>query len=75
MLVNFAEVRSASLLRRALAEDLGNIKVHEVSVMENNRFHRALHLIALVTMCRDDVHHFGRDTVFISQRDTAKWMP
>src|SRR5438270_1505589 len=63
------------LLGGAFAKKLGDIKVHEVGVMENNRLDRALHLVALVTVRRDDVHDFTRDAVLVGQRDTAKWMP
>src|SRR5437870_4120573 len=58
--INYLE----SLLSGALSQKLGDIEIHEVSVMENDRLDRALHLVALMTVRRDDVHDFTRNTVF-----------
>src|SRR5204862_4110309 len=65
----------ASLLGGALAKKLGDVEVHEVGVMENDRLDRAFHLIALVTVGGDDVHDFARNAVLEGERDAAKWMP
>src|SRR5438552_1878335 len=43
--------------------------------MENNRFDRALHLVTLMAVRSDDVHHFAGDAMFVGQRDAAEWMP
>ena len=64
-----------SLLRGAFAEELGDIEVHEVGVMENDRLDRALHLVALVTVGGDDVHDFTGNSVLVGERDTAERMP
>src|SRR5438034_4499800 len=63
------------LFGRALAQELGDIEVYEISVMKNDRLDRALHLVAFVTVCGDDVHDFARNAVFVSERDAAKRMP
>ena len=51
-------------LRRALAKKFGNIEIHKVGVVKNDRLDRALHLVALVTVGGDDVHDFARNAVF-----------
>ena len=63
-----------SLVGGALAQKLGDIEVHEVGVMENNRLDRSLHFIALVTVGGDDVHDFAGNAVLVGERDTAEWM-
>src|SRR5207248_8354067 len=63
------------LLGRALAKKIGDIEVHEVGVMENDRLDRALHLVAFMTMGGDDVHDFTRNAVLVGERDAAEWMP
>src|SRR5438105_8995460 len=73
--VESCEVSSASLLCGAFAEKLGDIEIHEIGVMENNRLDGALHLIALVTVRGNDVHDFARDTVLVGERDAAERMP
>src|SRR5437660_3419046 len=65
----------ASLLGRAFAQKFGNIEVHEIGVMENDRFDRALHLVALVTVRGNDVHHFAGNPVLVGECDAAEWMP
>src|SRR5215470_15751062 len=62
------------LLRSALAEELCDIEVYKIGVMKNNRFDRALDLVALVTMGGDNVQHFAGDSVLVGERDTAEWM-
>src|SRR5450755_3029821 len=47
------------LLGGAFAKKLGDIEIHEVGVMENDRLDRALHLVALVTVGGDHVHDFA----------------
>src|SRR5438132_4949135 len=64
----------ASLLGRAFAQKFGNIEVDEIGVMENDRFDRALHLVALVTVGGDDVHDFAGNRVLVGERDAAKRM-
>src|SRR3984893_16828282 len=64
----------ALLLGGALAQKLVNIKVPEVSVMEDNRFDRALHLVAFMTVCGDDVHDFAGNAVLVGQPDAAERM-
>src|SRR5207248_4970881 len=54
---------------------LGDIKVHEVGVMKNNRLDRALHLIALMTVRGDNVHDFAGNAVLVGPRDATEWMP
>src|SRR6266481_3530738 len=65
----------ASLLGRALAQKLGDVEIHEVSVMKDDRFDRTLHLVALVTVGGDDVHDFARNAVLVGECDAAKRMP
>src|SRR5947208_15987323 len=64
----------ASLLGRAFAQKLGNIEVDEISVMENDRFDRTLHLVTLVTVDRDHVHDFAGAAMLVGERDAAKRM-
>src|SRR5712692_9587232 len=64
-----------SLLGGALAKKLGDIEVHEIGVMENDRLDRALHLVALVAVRGDDVQDFAGNAVLVGQRDTAERMP
>src|SRR5207237_2722863 len=62
------------LLGGACAKKLGDIKVHEVGVMENDRLDRALHLVALMTVRGDDMHDFAGNAVLVGQRDAGEWM-
>src|SRR5437773_9298767 len=64
-----------SLFSGALAEELGNIEIDEVSVMKDDRFDRALDLVAFMTMRCDNVHDFARNAVLVGERDAAEWMP
>src|SRR5439155_21552077 len=66
---------NTSLLRSALAKQLCDIEVHEVGVVENDRFDRAFHLVALMTVRRDDVQDFTGNTMLVSQGDAAERMP
>src|SRR6059036_2337892 len=63
-----------SLFVGALAEQLGDIEINEISVMKNDRFDRALHLVTLVTVRGDDVHDFAGNAVLVSERDAAERM-
>src|SRR5882724_151788 len=65
----------ASLLGRALAKKLRDIEVHEISVMKDDRFDRALDLVPLMAMSGDDVHDFARNAMLVGERDAAKRMP
>ena len=42
--------------------------------MKNDRFNRALDLIALVTVRGDDVQDFAGNAMLVSERDAAEWM-
>src|SRR5207244_2533855 len=64
--------RACSRLPCAFAEELGDIKIDEIGMMENDRFDRALDLVALVAVRRDDVQDFARNAVFIGERDAAE---
>src|SRR5207237_3219290 len=68
-------IQRALLLGGAFAEKLGDIKVHEVGVMENDRLDRALHLVALMAVRGDDMHDFAGNAVLVGQRDAGEWMP
>ena len=63
-----------SLLGGALAEELRDVEIHEIGVMKNDRFNRALDLIALVTVRGDDVQDFAGNAMLVSERDAAEWM-
>src|SRR5438552_10883585 len=56
-------IRSASLLGCALAQQLGNVEVDEISVMKNDRFNRALCLITFMTVRGDNVQDFTGNPV------------
>src|SRR5437667_11499962 len=43
--------------------------------MENDGLDRALHLVALMTVRRNDVQDFTRHPVLEGERDAAEWMP
>ena len=43
--------------------------------MKNDRFDRALHLVAFVTVGGDDVHDFAGNAVLVGERDAAERMP
>ena len=65
--------RTYRLFRRgSFSKKLGNVEVHEIGVMKNDRFDRALHLVALMTVRRYDVQHFAGDAVFVGERDAAE---
>src|SRR5215475_6044157 len=65
---------SFSLLRGPFAQQLCDIEVHEIGMMKNDRFDRALHLVALVTMRGNNMQDFAGNTVLVSERDAAEWM-
>ena len=56
------------------AEILGDVKVNEVRVVEDDRLDRAFHLVTLMTVRRDDVHHFCWDVVLVSHGDPREGM-
>src|SRR5436190_7121666 len=72
-----SQLRTAleSLLRGALAKQFGNIEVHEIGVMENDRLDRAPDFVALMTVGGDDVHDFPGDPVLVGEGDATEWMP
>ena len=59
---------------RALSQELRNIEIHEIGVMKNNRFDRAFHLVALVTVGGDHVHDFRGNAMLVGERDAAERM-
>src|SRR6266404_8375109 len=65
---------SASLFDGPFAKELGDIEVHEIGVVKNDRFDRALHLVALVTVRGDNVQDFAGNAVLVRERDAAEWM-
>src|SRR5436190_23774674 len=64
-----------SLLGRALAQKFGDIEIHEIRVVKDDRFDRTFHLVALMTVGGDDMHDFARNAVLVGERDAAKRMP
>src|SRR5881392_4210995 len=44
-------------------------------MMKNDRFDRALHLVALMAVGGDDVQYFAGNAVLVSQRDAAERIP
>ena len=62
-------------LAARLPRQLCDIEVHEIGVMEDDRFDRALHLVALVAVRGDDVHDFAGNAMLVRQRDAAERMP
>src|SRR6478735_6935966 len=60
--------------RGAFAKKLGDVEVNEVGVMENDRFDRALDLVAFVAVGGDDVEHFAGKSMLIGQRHAAEWV-
>jgi hypothetical protein len=68
------ELAKKLLLGDALAKVLGDVEIHKISVMENNRLDRALDFVAFVTVRRDHVHDFRGDAVFEGQCNPAEWM-
>ena len=66
--------REELLLPRLGPQILRDIKVHEIRVVEDDALDRALHLVALVRVGRNDVHHFGRDVVLVAHRDAREWV-
>src|SRR5439155_8808880 len=64
----------SSLLRGSFSKKLGNVKVYEIGVMENDRLDRALHLVALVTVRGNDVQDLAGNAVLVCERDAAEWM-
>ena len=63
------------IFSRRVFPELGDIEIHEVGVMENDRFDRALHLVAFMTVRCDDVQDFPGNAVLVGQRDAAEGMP
>src|SRR5439155_21565953 len=71
----FQQLLGRSLLfRGAFSEELCDIEIYEIGVMKNDRFDRALHFVAFVTMRGDNVQDFAGNTVFVRERDAAEWM-
>src|SRR5439155_24852292 len=69
------ELLRSSFLCGAFVEKLGDIEIHEIGVVENNRLDRSLDLVAFVTMRHDNVHDFAGDAMLVGYRDAAEWMP
>src|SRR5437588_6543247 len=65
---------SASLFGGPFAKELGDIEVHEIRVVKNDRLDRALYLVALMTVRGDDMQHFAGNAVLVSERHAAKRM-
>src|SRR5262245_60110984 len=63
-----------SLFGRAFSQKFGDVEVYKIGVMKNDRFDRALDLVALVTVRGDDVQHLPRNAVVVSERDATEWM-
>src|SRR4029077_14825691 len=77
MSISFMTRRSrsgASLLGRALTEELRDIEVDEIGMMKDDRFDGTFHLVALVTVGGDDVHDFAGNPVLVGECDAAKRM-
>src|SRR5919197_1430860 len=66
---------TGSLRSGALAQQLCDIEVHEVSMMKDDRLDRALHFVALMTVCGNDVQNCAGNAVFVGDRDAAERMP
>src|ERR1700722_423973 len=66
---------STAFFGGALAKDLGDIEVHEIGVMKNNRLDRPLDLVALMTVGGDDVHDFAGNAVLVGERYATERMP
>src|SRR5262245_30588180 len=73
--VNSSVSWAKSFFSGALSEELGNVEVHKIGVMKDNRFNRALDLVALVAMRGDNVQDRAGNAVFVGERDTAERMP
>ncbi len=65
---------NALLLRGTFPKDFRDVKIDEICVVKNDRLDRALDLVALVAVGRDDVHHFAGNAVLVSERDAAEGM-
>ena len=81
ILINEAKIRVNSCVswaklffRGAFAQELRDVEVHEIGVMKNNRFDRALDLVAFVTVRGDDVQDFAGNAVLVCERDAAEGM-
>ena len=66
---------TVSLVSGALSQQLGDIEIYEICVMENDRFDRAFHFVAFMTVRCDDVQDFPGYAVLVGQRDAAEGMP
>ena len=56
----------------ALSQELCDVEVYKIGVMKNDRFDRALDLVAFVTVRGDDVQHFAGNAVLVRERDAAE---
>jgi len=67
-------LRNASLLSRTFAQEFCDIEIHEVGVMKNDRFDRALDLVPLMTVRGDDVQNLTGNTMLVGERNAAERM-
>ena len=63
---------SESLFRSAFAQKLGDIEVHKIGVVKNDRFDRALYFVALMAVRGDNMQHFARNAVLVSERNATE---
>jgi len=61
--------------RGALSQELRDVEVHKIGVMKNNRFDRALDLVALVAVRGYYVQHFAGNAMLVSERNAAERVP
>src|SRR5262249_41083894 len=59
----------------ALSQDLRDVEIHKIGVMKNNRFDRALDLVAFVAVSGNDVQHFARNAMLVGKRDATERVP
>ena len=59
----------------ATAEKFGDVEVHKVGVVEDDRLDAAFDLLAFVAVGGDHVHDFCRHAVLVGYGDAAEWMP
>src|SRR5262245_56827128 len=64
--------RNTSFFRGTLSQKLRDVEIHKIGVMKNNRFDRALDLVALVAVCGYDVQHFAGNAVLVGERNAAE---
>ena len=64
--------RRQLFLRSALSKKFGDIEVHKIGVVKNDRFDRALYFVALMTVRGDDMQHFAGNPVLVSERNAAE---